>query len=117
PVDRALIGHAAILSYLHDHGIRRRNGGPLTWRIVLQWRRDHGCPIVRGNRQARYASPALSTTAHLGGWLLSRFHTGALYRVAIPQPMDHRGTFLALAKRKRHKALRVSQASSSQPAS
>src|SRR5262245_5142913 len=37
--DRALVGQGAILGYLHHLGLRRRNGGPLTWRMLLRWRR------------------------------------------------------------------------------
>ena len=34
--DRALVGQVAILNYLHQLGLRRRSGGPLTWRMLLR---------------------------------------------------------------------------------
>jgi hypothetical protein len=92
--DKALIGQAAILQYLHSLGVRRLNGGPLTWRIVLSWRVLHGCPILRGNRAASYKSPALSTTHALTAWFLSRFATGLLFRtVPMTQASSPVGNF------------------------
>jgi hypothetical protein len=47
--ERALIGRDAILDYLHTTLLLRRpNGGPVTWRMVLRWRRDHGFPLAPG---------------------------------------------------------------------
>ena len=34
--DRALVAQVAILNYLHQLGLRRRSGGPLTWRMLLR---------------------------------------------------------------------------------
>jgi hypothetical protein len=85
--DRALIGQLAILTYLHHLGLRRRNGGPLTWRMILRWRRDEGFPVLRGRYTPhRHRSPALSTTFALTAWTLSRFSSDEhhLFRVRVP---------------------------------
>jgi hypothetical protein len=56
--DRAVIGQVAILDYLHQLGLRRRNGGPLTWRMILRWRREEGFPVLRGRYTPhRHRSP------------------------------------------------------------
>jgi hypothetical protein len=84
----ALIGQQAILLYLSRLGVRRLNGGPLTWRILLSWRTCHGCPILRGNRASSYKSHPFSTSHALTAWLLTRFATGLLFRtVAMSQPV------------------------------
>jgi hypothetical protein len=85
--DRAVIGQAAILNYLHHLGLRRRNGGPLTWRMILRWRRDEGFPVLCGRYTPhRHKSPALSTTFALTAWTLSRFSSDEhhLFRVRVP---------------------------------
>ena len=89
--DQALIGHAAILAFLHRLGIRRLNGSRLSWRIVNAWRRDHGCPILRGNHHALARRPALTTTAHLTAWLLSRFTAWPLFSVGEQAQLTTRG--------------------------
>ena len=85
--DRALVGQVAILNYLQQLGLRRRNGGPLTWRMLLRWRRDEGFPLLRGRcTPHRYRSPALSTAFALTAWTLSRFSSDEhhLFRVSVP---------------------------------
>ena len=92
--DRAMIGQAAILTYLHHLGLRRRNGGPLTWRMILRWRRDEGFPVLRGRYTPdRHRSPALSTTFALTAWTLSRFASDEhhLFRVRVPYGTDPGG--------------------------
>jgi hypothetical protein len=84
--DRAVIGQASILGYLHQLGLRRRNGGPLTWRMLLRWRRDEGFPVLRGRYTPhRHRSPALSTAFALTAWTLSRFSSDEhhLFRVDV----------------------------------
>ena len=94
--DRALVGQVAILNYLHQLGLRRRNGGLLTWRMLLRWRRDEGFPVLRGRYTPhRHKSPALSTTFALTAWTLSRFssdehHLG--FRVSVPHGSDNGGS-------------------------
>jgi len=86
-LDRALVGHDAILRYLHDTLLlRRANHRPITWRIALQWRRDHGLPILRGFTARRYASPALSTTFALTAWTLSQFSSGDYLGLRLSSP-------------------------------
>jgi hypothetical protein len=88
--DRALVGSARILEHLHALGIRRRNGAPLPWRIVLRWRRDLGFPVLRGFWHRNSRSPSFTTQHAVAAWLLSAFSsdTGAPFRVgdrsAIP---------------------------------
>jgi hypothetical protein len=93
--DRALIGQAAILNYLHQFGLRRRNGGPLTWRMILRWRRDEGFPVLRGRYTPhRHRSPALSTTHALTAWTLSRFSSDEhhLFRVDVSHGSSEGGS-------------------------
>jgi hypothetical protein len=72
--DRALIGNESILRYLHDTlQLRRRNGHPLTVRMLRRWRRDESCPLVGGCYLiGRHFAPPLSTTHALTAWVLSR---------------------------------------------
>jgi hypothetical protein len=82
--ERALIGRHAILDYLHTTLLLRRpNGGPVTWRMVLRWRRDHGFPLVRGAWRPRYLTPPLTTSHALTAWTLAQFDTDhvLLFRV------------------------------------
>jgi hypothetical protein len=80
--DRALIGRHAILAYFHDRlSIRRRNGGPLTWRIVNHWRVHHTCPILRGNWRPQRKSSPFSTTYALTAWVLSTFAADDLFQI------------------------------------
>jgi hypothetical protein len=93
--DRAVIGQVAILDYLHQLGLRRRNGGPLTWRMILRWRRDEGFPVLRGRYTPhRHRSPALSTAFALTAWTLSRFSSDEhhLFRVSVPHGASPGGT-------------------------
>ena len=82
--DRALIGRAAILNYLHDRlHLRRLNRGPITWRMVMRWRRLDGLPLLRGFTSPRYATPALSTEFALTAWILSLFSSGDPERLRV----------------------------------
>jgi hypothetical protein len=93
--DRALIGQVAILHYLHHLGLRRRSGGPLTWRMLLRWRRDEGLPLLRGRYTPhRHRSPALSTTFALTAWTLTRFSSDEhhLFRVRVPHGVSQGGS-------------------------
>src|SRR5262245_45562324 len=70
----ALLGWPAILNFLHSLGLRRPNGGPLTYRVLRRWIRDHGCPIVRGYCRLgtpRVLTPPLSTSFALTAWALT----------------------------------------------
>ena len=92
--EHALIGRGAILRYLHDTlHLRRPNGGPLTWRIVLRWRRDAGFPLVRGgwNPRRRCLGMALATTHAVTAWTLTRFDTATCRGgFAVASPLAHR---------------------------
>jgi hypothetical protein len=93
--DRALVGQLAILNYLHQLGLRRRNGGPLTWRMLLRWRRDEGLPLLRGRYTPhRHKGPALSTTFALTAWTLTRFSSDEhhLFRVRVPHGVSQGGS-------------------------
>src|SRR5262249_36203570 len=87
--DQALIGQVEILRFLERFGVRRPNGRRLSWRMVNRWRNAEGCPILRGNRHSRARQPALSSTAHLTAWVLSRFANGELFRVVRTRGVDH----------------------------
>jgi hypothetical protein len=94
--DRALIGHQAILCYLHEvlH-LRRRNGSPLTWRMLLRWRSTEGLPVLRGRYTPhRHRSPAVSTAFALTAWALTRFCSDShdLFRVSVPHDAAPEGT-------------------------
>jgi hypothetical protein len=90
--ERALAGRDAILSFLRTLGLTRRNGMPLTWRMILRWHRDLGFPLVRGawhpNTRTHLPSrsPALTTTYAATAWILSQFSTDSqgLFRVCHP---------------------------------
>jgi hypothetical protein len=93
--DRALIGQLAILNYLHQLGLRRRNGNPLTWRMLLRWRRDEGFPLLRGRYTPhRHRSPALSTSFALTAWALTRLSSDEhhLFRVRVPHGISQGGS-------------------------
>jgi hypothetical protein len=93
--DKALIGQAAILRYLHDLGIRRLRGGPLTWRIVNRWRHIDALPVLRGNRHPKRSGSPLTTSHALTAWLLTRLHTCDLFIVVPTQTLDYVGSFPA----------------------
>jgi hypothetical protein len=93
--DRALVGQVAILNYLHQLGLRRRNGSPLTWRMLLRWRRDEGFPVLRGRcTPHRHRSPALSTAFALTAWTLTRLSSDEhhLFRVSVPHGVSQGGS-------------------------
>src|SRR5262245_36359576 len=93
-LDRALVGHVAILAELHRLGLRRLNGTKLSWRIVLRWRRDHAFPLHRGIRKPDvYAAPPLSTTHAMTAWILSQFVHGELFRVVAMADAHATGSF------------------------
>src|SRR5262245_16042427 len=89
--DRALIGRPAILAFLHhDLGLRRPNGKPLSWRMVLRFRRDLSLPLLRGFSCLKsHRSYPLSTRFALSAWLLSQFSSAdaPTFRVAPTQPL------------------------------
>jgi hypothetical protein len=88
--ERALVGRDRILGWLHDFGLRRPNGGPISWRMVLRWTRHHGFPLLHGTSNRRYRTPALTTTFACTAWALSRFDScqRELFRVfSTPEPI------------------------------
>jgi hypothetical protein len=95
--DHLLVGHDAILAYLHFHlRLRRPGGRPLSWRMVLRWRRDAYCPILRGgwNSHSAHKHPPIATTHSLTAWMLTAFDNAArrsLFRVASSAPADADG--------------------------
>jgi hypothetical protein len=93
--DRALIGRDRILAYLHSLGLRRPNGGPISWNQVLRWTREHGFPLLHGTlvfaaRAPRCRTPSLTTNFAITAWVLSRFDTGQtdLFRVYSRQDQE-----------------------------
>jgi hypothetical protein len=77
-LDRALIGQHAILTYLSDVLLLRRpNGRPLRWHMILRWRRDLGFPLLRGGWRAgsRCLSPPLTSSHAVTAWTLAQFDT------------------------------------------
>jgi hypothetical protein len=92
--EHALVGRDRILAWLHAFGLRRPNGGPVSWTMVLRWTRHHGFPLLHGTSNRRYRTPALSTSFALTAWALSRFDTcqRELFRVfSTPEPLNARG--------------------------
>jgi hypothetical protein len=86
--ERALVGRERILTWLHDFGIRRPNGGPVSWHQILRWTRQQGFPLLHGTliyaaRTPRCRTPSLSSTFAITSWILSRYDTGQtdLFRV------------------------------------
>jgi hypothetical protein len=85
-LDRLLIGPRAILTELARLGIRRLNGQPITWRMVRAWRHSEGFPLLPGHRVlGRARTPSITTCHALTAWLLSRFTTAHVFRVAVAQ--------------------------------
>src|SRR5262249_13008559 len=63
----ALVRRDRILAYLHSLGLRRPNGGPVSWHQILRWTRNHGFPLLHGtllfvSRIPRVRTPSLTTT-------------------------------------------------------
>jgi hypothetical protein len=92
----ALVGRDRILAYLHSLGVRRPNGGPVSWHQILRWARHHGLPLLHGtllfvSRIPRVRNPSLTTTFALTGWVLSRLDSGQndLFRVYSRQDANH----------------------------
>src|SRR5262249_31408438 len=82
--DRALVGNQAILRYLHDTLLLRRcNGGPLTWRMVLRWRTRAGFPLLRGFTARHHATPALTTSFALTACTLAQFSPGGYDQLLV----------------------------------
>src|SRR5262245_27076030 len=75
--DRGLIGSGRILEHLHRLGVRRRNGTPLAWRIVLRWRSNLAFPLLRGFQHGHSRSPSFTTEHAVAAWILSRFTTNS----------------------------------------
>jgi hypothetical protein len=86
--EHALVGRDRILAWLHSLGLRRPNGGPVSWTMVLRWARTQGFPILHGTRNAHHRTPALSTTFAITAWLLSRFDSGQHHLFRIYSPPD-----------------------------
>lgn len=80
--ERALVGQAAILAFLHANlGMRRSNGGPLTWRMVLRWHRDHDFPLLLGGYRYRIRTPSVASSFMITAWMFSRFANDEIFRV------------------------------------
>jgi hypothetical protein len=86
--EHALVGRARILDWLHAFGLRRPNGGPISWTMVLRWARIQSFPLLHGTRNAHHRTPALSTTFAITAWLLSRFDSGEHHLFRIYSPPD-----------------------------
>jgi len=70
PKERALIGGWTISGFLHDLGIGNRHGRRASWDTIKRWRRELGCPIMRGKGPK---APAWTTDVLLRAWLVSLF--------------------------------------------
>jgi hypothetical protein len=98
--ERALVGRERILAFLTQLGLTRRNGTPLTWRMVLRWHRDLHFPLVRGvwhpstPLHPSSRSPSLTTTYAVTAWVLTQFSTDSqgLFRVGHPLPAEGEGS-------------------------
>jgi len=107
--DRVLIGPKAILEYLASLGLRRPNGGPVTWRMVLRWHRSLSFPLLTGGWLARSGSRVspVSTELFVTAWMLSQFNGAqkrAIFAVVNPQgllPVGKRPTDPDMRKRAR----------------
>jgi hypothetical protein len=91
----ALIGRARILAWLHSLGLRRPNGGPVSWTMVLRWTRHHGFPLLHGTRNVHHRTPAVSTSFAITAWVLSRLDSGQnhLFRFySLPEGGRSEGT-------------------------
>lgn len=90
--DRALVGHRAILDFLHALHVRRPSGRPLSWRMVRRWRLQEGFPFLPGTSlQCRPAAASPMTTTYLvTAWLVSRFSSmdHRAFRVSLPPARD-----------------------------
>ena len=87
--DRVLIGPKAILEYLASLGLRRPNGGPIAWRMVLRWHRSLSFPLLTGGWLARSSSRVspVSTELFVTAWMLSQFNGAqkrAIFSVTNP---------------------------------
>src|SRR5262245_12967622 len=86
---RVLAGPWNILNYLHGLGVRRPNGGRLTWSQVRRWRRLHGFPCMPGFRSfagRRFSTPAITSDYAVTAWLLTRDPTNnRLFAFYSPQ--------------------------------
>jgi hypothetical protein len=86
--DRALSTYRTIISEFTRLGIRRRNGRPLSCRMLERWRCTQGLPLLRGAtilNQYQWAPP-LTTSYALTAWILSRLQGSdrMLFRVDFP---------------------------------
>ena len=82
--DKAIVGWANLLDYLHDLGVRRPNAyADVNDRQIGVWQREHGFPLVRGTMRPRPQShtPCISTQYAVIAWLLSQPLTGPLFSV------------------------------------
>src|SRR5262252_239687 len=68
--EQAIIGHARILHHLASLHVTRRNGRPLSWRIVTRWRRLHAFPLLSGAYRPHHLAPPFSTTHAITAYLL-----------------------------------------------
>ena len=93
----ALIGRARILAWLHSLGLRRPNGGPVSWHQVLRWTRQRGFPLLHGtllfvSGTPRVRTPSLTTTFALTAWVLSRLDSGQTDLFRVYSRQDSHGT-------------------------
>src|SRR5437762_8542998 len=87
--ERALTGWPEILTWLHEHGLRNREGRALKERTVRGWARRLGFPVLRGvcafpGRGA--SSPPWTSTYLTLAWAVSLFSSGMRGRPRIERP-------------------------------
>src|SRR5215813_10871074 len=74
--DRALIDYPAILGFLDRFGIRRRNGRPVTIRMLTRWRREFGFPVCKGvTILDQHWSPPVSSTVAIAAWICAQLRS------------------------------------------
>ena len=85
--DRALIGRHAIIQYLCDLGVYRRNRHPVSWRMLTRWRRDKAFPLLSAAcvPTIRRYTPALSTTHAITAWLLEQAALPSIFHLHLPK--------------------------------
>jgi len=97
-----LRGRDAIVTHLHDLGLRRPRGSPLTWRSVDRWERNCGFPLLRGSWDANGRQgkgwrhmPATSSFA-IVAWALSRVSSGERELFSLRERPSSRASILAM---------------------
>lgn len=85
--DRALIGRHTIVGYLVELGVLRRNKHPISYRMLLRWKRTHFFPLYVGafipTKQRRV--PPMTTTHAVTAWVLEHASIPNLFHLQLPE--------------------------------